>query len=278
MLGLVCMFDGKGMKKGVSSIHKIDKEKLLEAALFNIEYTKKCILFCMEKNYFYRISSSIIPYPEFWEWDKNPDVLQGLNEIKKLSKKIRLIIHPDQFVVLNSDSESVRNNSIKILEQQVKLAELCGIKNLILHLGKMKGAEKFKEVFKTLNKNIQQILVIENCHYYKVSEILEVAEELKIPMVLDVHHGRVSGSGDYDVEKIKATWKNERPLAHISSGKAFLSDKSHGDFIIEKDLEKFAWLFESFDVEIEAKKKEKALAEVELKLEKMGVKICKGLK
>lgn len=48
-------------------------------------------------------------------------------------------------------------------------------------------------------------------------------------------------------------------LAHISSGKDVIDDKSHGDYITEWDIKKYMWLFQDFDVEVEAKKKEKAL-------------------
>lgn len=36
MLGLVCMLDGKGMKKGVSTFKNFDLEKVKKAALFKI--------------------------------------------------------------------------------------------------------------------------------------------------------------------------------------------------------------------------------------------------
>ncbi|MGL5761500.1 MAG: hypothetical protein ACRCXS_08880, partial [Cetobacterium sp.] len=52
---------------------------------------------------------------------------------------------------------------------------------------------------------------------------------------------------------------DRKPLAHISSGKDSVDDKSHSDYISEEDIKKYIWLFKEFDVEIEAKKKEKAL-------------------
>ncbi|MGL5725460.1 hypothetical protein, partial [Cetobacterium sp.] len=88
-------------------------------------------------------------------------------------------------------------------------------------------------------------------------------EEIEIPMVLDVHHARVTNSEGYDVERVKATWKDRKPLAHISSGKDSVNDKSHADYISEEDVQRFEWLFQDFDVEVEAKKKELALEKLE---------------
>ncbi|MGL5611861.1 hypothetical protein, partial [Cetobacterium sp.] len=64
MLGLVCMLDGKGMKKGVNALKNFNLEKVKEAALFNLDYTLECIKFCLKNNYIYRVSSSVIPYPD----------------------------------------------------------------------------------------------------------------------------------------------------------------------------------------------------------------------
>ncbi|MGL4403222.1 MAG: hypothetical protein ACRCTS_05840 [Fusobacteriaceae bacterium] len=259
MLGLVCMLDGKGMKRGSNSIKNIDKQKVREAAIFNLNYTLECIHYCIEKGYIYRVSSALIPYPDFWDWEKDNEILELFKKIKEMSKKIRLIIHPDQFVVLNSDSEKVIENSLIILSQQSKIAQLCGISELILHIGKSNSIEKFQETFKRLEPFTKKILVLENCHYYKVNEVLELCENLDIPMVLDVHHARITDSESYDIDRIKKTWKEKKPLTHISSGKSGEKDRSHSDYITKEDCLNFLWLFNDFDVEVEAKKKEKAL-------------------
>lgn len=263
MLGLVCMLDGKGMKKGINALKNFNLEKVKEAALFNLDYTLECIKFCLKNNYIYRVSSSVIPYPDLWDWREDEEILEKLKVIKEYSLKIRLIIHPDQFVVLNSDNQKVIETSLKILKNQVDFAKLAGISELVLHIGKKNGIEKFIETYNRLDDYTKSILVLENCHYYKASEVLELCKEINIPMVLDVHHARVTKDENYDVEKIKNSWKSRKPLAHISSGKDSIDDKSHSDYISEEDIKKYIWLFKDFDVEIEAKKKEKALKKAE---------------
>lgn len=262
MLGLVCMLDGKSMKKGVNALKNFDLEKVKEAALFNLDYTLECIKFCLKNGYIYRVSSSVIPYPDLWNWKEDKDILEKLKVIKEYSLKIRLIIHPDQFVVLNSDNLNVIENSLKILKNQVDFAKLAGISDLVLHIGKKNRVYKFIETYDRLDKDTKKILVLENCHYYKANEVLELCERLGVGMVLDVHHARVTKDESYDIERIKNTWRDRKPLAHISSGKDTIDDKSHGDYITEWDIKKYMWLFQDFDVEVEAKKKEKALKKI----------------
>lgn len=49
MLGLVCMLDGKGMKKGVSTLKNFDLEKVKEVALFNLDYTFRMYTILLKK-------------------------------------------------------------------------------------------------------------------------------------------------------------------------------------------------------------------------------------
>ncbi|MEG0135261.1 MAG: hypothetical protein RR682_04545 [Cetobacterium sp.] len=263
MLGLVCMFDKKGMKKGVSSIAKFDLKKVTEAALFNLDYTLDCIKYCIKNNLNYRVSSSVIPFIDIWDWKKNPQIIIKLEEIRSLSCYLRLTIHPDQYVVLNSNSDLVIENSIKILNYQAELCKYMGIKDMVIHIGKKSDSEKFELVFETLSPELKSLIRVENCHYYKVDEVLKLCKTLHIPMVLDVHHARVTNSENYDIDEIKKTWKKERPLAHISSGRDYITDRAHSDYILKEDVKDFLWLFKDFDVEIEAKKKEKAVEKVD---------------
>ena len=156
MLGFVCMLDGKGMKKGVNALKNFNLEKVKEAALFNLDYTLECIKFCLKNGYIYRVSSSVIPYPNLWNWKEDKDILEKLKIIKEHSFKIRLIIHPDQFVVLNSDNSEVIENSLKILKNQVDFAKLAGISDLVLHIGKKDRVYKFNETYNRLYKDTKK--------------------------------------------------------------------------------------------------------------------------
>ena len=85
----------------------------------NLERLNAAIGFCEEQGIkLYRLTSSLFP---FADERAGEEALDGFSEaMRKMGERaiylgIRLVMHPDQFVVLNSDSEAVIENSIKIL-------------------------------------------------------------------------------------------------------------------------------------------------------------------
>lgn len=278
-IGLVCMLKGRGMKKGFTGIKALEKlsqveidKKACEAALYNIDYTLECLKWV--KNHgqgMFRVSSSLIPYNEFWNWKNFDSILEKLKILKKFAKdnNIRLIMHPDQFTVLNSENNEVVHNSIKILNHHYEISELLGVEDIIIHVGSSKGdyKERFIKNTKLLNKKLKAKILLENCHSVGIEEVIKICEKTGIRPCLDFHHDRIkpsSQSFENYIEKILNLSKNKVPLAHISSpaGDEKNSYKSHSEYISTEDLIKFRKYFDLFDVEIEAKGKEKAVKKV----------------
>jgi len=278
-IGLVCMLKGRGMKKGFTGIKALEKlsqveidKKACEAALYNIDYTLECLKWV--KNHgqgMFRVSSSLIPYNEFWNWKNFDSILEKLKILKKFAKdnNIRLIMHPDQFTVLNSENNEVVHNSIKILNHHYEISELLGVEDIIIHVGSSKGdyKERFIKNTKLLNKKLKAKILLENCHSVGIEDVIEICEKTGIRPCLDFHHDRIkpsSKSFENYIEKILNLSKNKVPLAHISSpaGDEKNIYKSHSEYISTEDLIKFRKYFDLFDVEIEAKGKEKAVKKV----------------
>lgn len=278
-LGLVCMLYKKAMKKGSTRTRLLNMdsksryELLEQAALFNINYSKDCVLWCIgEKVKIYRISSEIIPHYDLFNWQKSELILNSLKKLRELTDEnnIRLTVHPDQFCVLNSEKDSVLKNSLDILNHHYLLSELLNIEIITIHTGSKQSdyKERFIKNCNNLNEKIKSKLVLENCHYVNIDDVLDICYKTNLKPCLDFHHNRVKKSKYYDldyyVEKIKTFWDNKKPIAHISSGKEFVDDKRHADFISVEDVKKFKKYFDIFDIEIEAKAKNKAI----LKLKK----------
>jgi len=278
-IGLVCMLKGKGMKKGFTGIKALEnlseneiEKKASKAALYNIEYNLECLEWV--KNYgkgLFRVSSSLIPFNEFWEWNKFEKILIKLNEMKKFAKDndINLVMHPDQFTVLNSQNKEVVLNSIKILNHHYEISELLGIEDIIIHTGSSKGnhKERFIENINLLDENLKNKLLLENCHSVGIEDVIEICEKTNIRPCFDFHHNRVKPSSqnfEAYIEKIIKLSKNKVPLAHISSpaGDDKKKFKSHSEYISNKDLIEFQKYFNIFNIEIEAKGKEKAVKKV----------------
>ena len=107
---------------------------------------------------------------------------------------IRVLVHPDQFVVLNSDSASVRKTSRSILKKHALALDLLGLPRspwsaMILHGGKSGRGDLLVRVIEGLPDSVRSRLVLENDEYsYSSEEILDVCRRAKVPMVFDAHH------------------------------------------------------------------------------------------
>lgn len=281
--GLVCMRKGKGFKKGFTGIKQIEKasqsevdRKLFEATLYNIQVTHDNIKWCIDnKISAYRVSSSLIPYPEFWDWNNNYTIQDRLISIGKLAEKNNMIltIHPDQFTVLASEKDSVIANSIEILKYHGKLCGLLGIEHIILHLGSTKPSKddailKFAETYNELPKYIQGLIRVENCHSYSIKELFILNQICGVDLCFDLHHERVINNNISESElkmllsKVIRLNINNTTICHLSSGRDSEYDKSHADYISTKDKIIFKSIMKWHSncvYEIEAKFKDRAV-------------------
>lgn len=277
-IGLVCMMKGKGMKKGfqgLNALKKLSKEDIgkkgEEASIYNINYTLDCLEWVKTNGKgLFRISSNLIPYYEFWDW-KTKDILSGLEKISTFAadNDIRLIMHPDQFTVLNSENEKVVENSLLILEHHDEIGYLLGVRDIIIHTGSAKGnyKERFIENTSLLTDNLKKKILIENCHSVGIEEVLKICIATGLRPCLDFHHDRIKPSTlniEEYIDKVLELSYPRVPLAHISSPEGLdkKSFKSHHEYISKEDLVKFEKYFYIFDMEIEAKGKEKAVKKV----------------
>jgi len=263
------------MKKGFVGINAFNKsanpkEKLMEASLHNLAETKKCLEWVIENGTgMYRFSSDLIPFAELWDWQSDPRISLRLAELKKIcvENSIRTTIHPSQFCVINSENLQVVQNSISILNYHEVLCDRLGIDVIILHTGSSKGeyARRFVEGYNCLSSRLKALICLENCHKVDVNSVIEICEECNIRPILDLHHNRVCGNIDINsevIKKVKTLWNGAKPIGHISSGKSKSDDKAHADYISVEDIKKFRSFFDIFDLEVEAKKKDLAIAEI----------------
>ena len=171
---------------------------LNELYLHNIGTLFKAVYFCGENNLrLYRISSQIFPFADEPVGIEVLSRLQDeLRDIGKLAnvRGLRLVVHPDQFVVLNSDSPEVVQNSIKILAMHARTLDYLEQPRspwslLEIHGGKGKRAHELIATIADLPDNIRTRLALENDEYiYSAAEILEVCRAASVPMVFDAHH------------------------------------------------------------------------------------------
>lgn len=280
-LGLVCITASKEVRyrtitrKRLLQLDPLEQEQTLRALYTeNLKRLETAIQFCASRNIrLYRLGSGLFPFADD---ELGSAVLTELAEtMQQVGQQaqdlgIRLVLHPDQFVVLNSDRPEVIENSIKILTAHARTFDLLGLPQspwslMNVHGGKGDRAERLISVIRDLPDSIRLRLTLENDEYtYSATEILEICRAAEIPMVFDAHHHVIHEHLDsYDDPSIaemllaaQTTWQvPEWQLVHISNGDQFFADPRHSDFITLMPLayRNILW------IEVEAKQKELAI-------------------
>ena len=280
-LGLVCITTSDAVRfrtvtrKRLLQLSEIEQETVLrELYTDNLKRLDKAIDFCsINQIKLYRMTSALFP---FADTDLGEAVLHSMTEElrntgdRALSLGIRLVLHPDQFVVLSSDKLSVVENSIKILAAHALILDMLGQPRspqalMNIHGGKSDRTSQLKSVIRDLPESIRSRLTFENDEYaYSSSEILEVCLDTGVPMVFDAHHHVIHEHLEtYDDPSVaemlaaaRTTWSvPEWQLVHISNGKEFFADPRHSDLITEMPN----CYYQAPWIEVEAKFKELAI-------------------
>lgn len=281
-LGLVCITTSKDVRyrtvtrKRLLEQSDAGQRKLLDDIYRdNLQTLDRALSYCQANRIrLYRMPSSLFP---FFDDDIGREVMQPLapamartgTRAKELG--IRLVMHPDQFVVMSSDSPDVVANSIKILQMHADIMELLQQPRspwslLEIHGGKSNRSDELVARIADLPDPIRLRLCLENDEYaYSAAQILDVCRRSGIPMVFDAHHHIVREKLDsYDDPSVaemlalaRSTWRNPADqLVHISNGREGFNDRQHSDLIsvMPASYARAPW------IEIEAKLKEEAIA------------------
>ncbi|AOZ93539.1 UV DNA damage repair endonuclease UvsE [Paenibacillus crassostreae] len=240
----------------------------------------------------YRFSSKLIPlatHGDLEDWSPMPVLQDSFAEVGEFVKKheMRVSFHPDHFTVLSTPRPVVLINSVRDLKHHVTMLNAMGLdataKNNI-HIGgaygdKPSAAARFEEHFEHLSRDIQERLTLENDDKtFNAIETLRVCQNVKLPMVLDIHHQWVNNEGELPWELwpyIRETWQSElaqadaqvnKPLVpkiHVSSPRSVRDIRSHADGVevgpLLDFLRRIAKDTPYLDVMIEAKSKDTAL-------------------
>ncbi|WP_256761731.1 UV DNA damage repair endonuclease UvsE [Cohnella sp. WQ 127256] len=241
----------------------------------------------------YRMTSKIIPlvtHEELQDWDPYPALAKAFAEVGAFVREhnMRVSFHPDHFTVLSTPREEVFRNSVKDLRNHVRMLEAMGLDESALnniHVGgsygdKVKSGKRFIEQFRSIEQRITERITLENDDKtFTAAETLSIAEEVGVPMVLDIHHHEVNPGNELLKDlwpRILQTWdrfpwnvKHANtshklpPKLHVSSPKSVTDPRGHADLIEIEQLLRFlvdiASVTPAIDVMIEAKSKDEAL-------------------
>lgn len=253
------------------------KSKLRELYADNLERLFAALEFCRSRDiHLYRAPSGLFPMSDE---PLGEAVLREsttrLSQFGPLAEAydIRVVQHPDQYVVLSSINPKVVAQSKRILDKHALAFDLLGLPRssyatIILHGGKAGRAEELLRTIDALPPGVRGRLTLENDEYaYSSSEILAICRRAGLPMVFDAHHHIVKEKLDsYDhagvaemVAAARETWPDPAwQLVHLSNGLNAFDDPRHSDLIetVPGAYEAVPW------IEVEAKGKEEAIVDL----------------
>ena len=287
---------------------KVVEDKIIDVAKTNIMNTHnlvKKVASLPEPLRMLRLTSDMFSfytmdeYKYFWKSPYVQNLLEHwmapIGETAR-ANNVRLSFHPDQFVVLASETESIVNKSIEEFEYHTDMARWMGYgktfqdMKINVHISGRQGPAGIRKAYQRLSPEARNCITIENEeNAWGLDDCLSLSDLL--PIVLDVHHhwvreGQYLDSNDARVARVLDSWRGVRPTMHysvsredvlvghdsnslpqmatlIESGHKKQKLRAHSDFYWNKEVNNWVISFTNqFDIMCESKGKN--LASMEL--------------
>jgi UV DNA damage endonuclease len=247
---------------------------LLDVYWDNLHRLHRMLTFCARRGIrLYRMTSSLFPMSD------EPlgtgilrEMAANLSSVGRRAERlgIRVVVHPDQFCVLSSESPAVVRTSVTILKKHALAMDLMGLPrtpwaSILVHGGKAGRGDALVRAIGKLPANVRGRLCLENDEYsYSAADILDACRRAGVPMIFDNHHHAIKEKlASYDdptfarmVTAARATWPDPAwQVVHLSNGRRGFLDREHSDLIdqVPPAYRGVPW------IEVEAKGKEAAI-------------------
>lgn len=232
--------------------------------------------------YFYRLSSEMFPFAGHLEHGYSLEFADNLlKEIGQYARdnNMRLTMHPGQYDVLSSPSETVIANTVSDLKHHCEILDRMGMgpdSVMIIHGGGVYGdknasLKRLEDNILKLPENVRNRLVLENCEMaYCVEDLLDISERIGIPIVLDFHHDDIHPSSNpiqTYFDRVFSVWHKRgiKPKVHVSNSVPGITEndsktarRKHSDYIQFLHNSLLTITF-PIDVMLECKMKEQAI-------------------
>jgi UV DNA damage endonuclease len=294
MLGLVChfveeqkkkngevvlynKFETKTLQLGRYKAEKYTEEQIKQTYLHNVQKTLEVLPEVVNSGIrLFRLSSNLFPLYDVaprncWDNEEVKSVLKNIGQLITMHQ-MRVCVHPGQFCVLSSDSDSVVAKAFEELAIHAWLFDQMGLDlspkwAINIHGGKRDRSSRLIDQIKSLPDNVKKRLTLENDETcYDVVELLAIHESTGVPIVWDSHH-QVFNDGDISSEDAQAatmeTWpKGVKPLQHLANTEphlmngSFSERRKHSNVIhYVPQVQLNALRDDTVDVEVECKSK-----------------------
>ena len=278
-IGYPCLNWTIGCKAGRTfRLKSYSEERLIDAVANNLDCLQEILTFNVEYDLlFFRITSDLVPFASHRvnQFDWQGYFAPRFHAIGRFIKAqgIRISMHPDQFTLINSVDSGVFERSVQELRYHAALLDLMGVDRtakIQLHVGgvygdKLRSMQRFVTRYGELDDVIRRRLVIENDdRLYTLNDCLRIHEETSIPVLFDVYHHEVNGSGHSlqdAISLITGTWKQQDGVPMVDYSSQALGGRPRGKHAETVDLDHFKRFIEEtegfeFDIMLEIKDKE----------------------
>ena len=199
-------------------------QRIKKAVENNLACLERILKYNAERGFlFFRIGSQIIPFASHpvCGFDWKGAFSERLEEIGDFidQNNMRISMHPDQFVLINSNKPDVVRRSIAELEYHCRVLdamELDESAKVQIHVGGVYGdrgsaIRRFVSNYRRLSGPVKRRLAIENDdRSYPLSDCLSIHRKVRVPVIFDVFHHEMLSSGEPVSEAIAAaagTWR-----------------------------------------------------------------------
>jgi UV DNA damage endonuclease len=221
-------------------------QRLYDTVALNLACLRRVLDYNVrEQLLFFRIGSQFVPFASHpictanWREQFDRD-LQRLGRYVR-RHRIRIGMHPDQFIVLNSPNRSVAERSIAELAYHAALLDSMGLAanaKIQIHGGGVYGdrdaaIERFAARYARLPVAVRRRLIVENDDTsFALADCLRLHEHTGIPVILDTFHHECLNHGeplDRALAAAAATWRprDGRPMVDYSSQQPGARRASH---------------------------------------------------
>ncbi len=204
------------------------EERLVPTVEKNLACLQRILEFNLQHGFlFFRMSSGLVPFASHavntYNWQEHFKLtFRRLGDFIK-KHNMRISMHPDQFVVLNSPDGRIVRNSIAELVYQGSVMDLMGLDStakLQIHAGGVYGdkpaaLKRFIQTYNTLlPERVKARLVVENDdRLYSLKDCLELNSQTGIPILFDNFHHECLNHGEPMADALRlaaATWHPEK--------------------------------------------------------------------
>lgn len=292
-IGYPCINNGMDCTPATTfRLASYSEERLITTIANNFACLKKILEFNVKHNLlFLRMSSDMVPFGSHavntYNWQNHfQGTLRALGRYIK-NHQMRISMHPDQFVVLNSPNQTTLKNSYAELAYQCAILdgmELDESAKLQIHGGgvygdKAEAIKRFVESYFLLPDNVRKRLVIENDdRSYSLSDCLEIHEQTGIPILFDNFHHECLNNGETMPEALRlaaATWQEKDGIMMMDYSSQSPGERKgkHTASIVDDLFRDFLQQLNGLDVDIMLEIKDKELSALRAAeiLEEMGM-------